>query len=149
MQQNFYQTKTRIWDAINSQWLFGYESPNVGGFSIIGETLLFGEFQSEIAKFSIKDLNNLIQTHWSGLKDAEGREIYEGDIVQESYEDCNGDIDFDRHLVVFKNGCFQFAIQGDLDSLEIMCSMKEQEGKNLECKIIGNIFETPQLLEKL
>jgi uncharacterized phage protein (TIGR01671 family) len=85
----------------------------------------------------------------TGLRDKNGKLIFEGDVVQEKYENHLGNIEYDNHLVIFKNSCFQFAIQGDLDNLEIMCSMKEQEDKNLDVEIIGNIYETPQFLKKL
>ena len=85
----------------------------------------------------------------TGLRDKNGKLIFEGDVVQEKYENHLGNIEYDNHLVIFKNSCFQFAIQGDLDNLEIMCSMKEQEDKNLDVEIIGNFYETPQLLEKI
>ena len=84
----------------------------------------------------------------TGLKDKNGKLIFEGDVVQEKYENHLGNIEYDNHLVIFKNSCFQFAIQGDLDNLEIMCSMKEQEDKNLDVEIIGNIYEHNFLLDK-
>ncbi len=84
----------------------------------------------------------------TGLRDKNGKLIFEGDVVQEKYENHLGNIEYDNHLVIFKNSCFQFAIQGDLDNLEIMCSMKEQEDKNLDVEIIGNIYEHSFLLDK-
>lgn len=67
---------------------------------------------------------------WSGFRDKNGREVYEGDILgSEHITNC------DVHLT---NGTF-FA--GDCDLFDIAA------GYHGDCIIIGNIYENPELLE--
>ena len=38
------EIKFRAWDKRNKEWLLGYEYSSLGGFSLTGECVLFGEF---------------------------------------------------------------------------------------------------------
>jgi len=70
---------------------------------------------------------------YTGLKDKNGKEIYEGDIVNSWYEEYNtGGIgsEFKKHIVEFKMGAFTNCIN---------------TYKPIE--VIGNIYENPELLE--
>lgn len=63
---------------------------------------------------------------WTGLKDKNGKEIYEGDI-------CNGR--YGRFKVFFSDGGFH-PLCGDINA--------ENDPRLIE--VIGNIYETPELL---
>lgn len=75
-----------------------------------------------------KDLMTLMQ--YTGLKDKNGREIYEGDIVKNEYGKAM-DIQYDPRSAAFGVGDYYFGTIGS--------------GRILE--VIGNIFENPELLE--
>jgi len=76
-----------------------------------------------------KNVKEIIYQQYTGLHDKNDKEIYEGDIV--NYEDgCNEEIIFENCSFVGKG---------------IKSGKTSMIG---DCKIIGNIYENPELLEK-
>lgn len=67
---------------------------------------------------------------FTGLKDSNGKEIYEGDIVS-----IDGANETHMRTIVFERGTFHFGHLPDG-----MCDYKDM-------KVIGNIHENPELLE--
>lgn len=68
---------------------------------------------------------------YSGLKDMKGKEIYEGDILFESFSE-------EYFKVVFENGSFRAEV--DEYSLDL-------EDYAHICEVVGNIYENPELME--
>lgn len=95
---------------------------------------------------------------YTGLKDKNGKEIYEGDIVEfldtgeEGYEYKEG-YDFNNIAsIVWENGRFELDNIYDNNSavLEFMNNESHEEFIDelmSDCQIIGNVFENSELLE--
>jgi uncharacterized phage protein (TIGR01671 family) len=83
------------------------------------------------------ELVNLVE--FTGLKDKNGKEIYEGDIL-------NWEYDTDKKYpwqVCFENGCFIRILKN------IYPNKKEPISERIEgFTIIGNIYENPELLKE-
>jgi uncharacterized phage protein (TIGR01671 family) len=82
---------------------------------------------------------NIMQ--FTGLLDKNGKEIYEGDIVNAQY---NISSFFKKVCVYFENGCFYVDDKNPKQNLSIGYFFREKK----EIEVIGNIYENPELLTK-
>lgn len=69
---------------------------------------------------------------FTGLKDVNGKDIYEGDLITTNYRLTSVEI------IVFKEGCFW----GEMFPLSSYCNPPD-----FTCEVIGNIFDNPELIK--
>lgn len=102
------------------------------------------DFLGKIKIISLKQLNTLdpeyaydkFMGQFTGLHDKNGKEIYEGDILSIiSFYPPGFDVEQERYT---------WAV--DLDELDTFEILHQKYGR-LDLEIIGNIYETPELLE--
>lgn len=102
---------------------------------ISGDTLAFEEYAP---LYQLLSQEGIMQ--YTGIKDKNDREIYEGDIVHLSSDDG---VDY-KALIVFKDGGF-CAIDGSENDYSVRRYGLSRY--DLKVEVIGNIFENPELLE--
>jgi len=96
-----------------------------------------------LLRFKHFDTEEPVYMQYTGLKDKDGREIYEGDIVEERWDNpLSGGENVDRYTVsISDNGLYKM----------VHSSGEERWYRTLflrykEIKIVGNIYENPELL---
>lgn len=127
------EIKFRVWNQNAKGWVLN--NGNGEKFGVFGPlntlTNSFGE-------------DGLVYQQYTGLKDSTGKEIYEGDIVFTIYPE------YKIAKVFFCANSASFRLLSGNVALP-MVTMRTQEGQspkliNVFEKVIGNIFETPELL---
>ena len=79
--------------------------------------------------------NDVEFMQYTGLEDKNGKEIYEGDILFESFGER-------YYKVVFENGSFRAEFKGDFEEYSFDLIDVVAQG----CEVLGNIYENPELL---
>nr|DAJ71164.1 MAG TPA: YopX protein [Caudoviricetes sp.] len=134
------EIKFRIWDKSFKKFLEDdYESKNV----IDGDGNLFMYVLSETFRdlYFYKLLKNIEISEYTGLKDKNGKEIYEGDIIKLIY--FRNRRRKETGKVVFLNHQASFGII-DRDGNEYPLYRNTAE----QIEVIGNIYENFELTEK-
>ena len=127
--------KFRAYDNKNKEWLLGYEYESLGGFSLVGEIIMMGEWSKVFWDFisnENKDFNDLKVMQYTGLKDKNDKEIYEGDILEHDYLGT-GEVKWDK----IQTGWYVYVDASDEGCLHL----SNPEDGSMEYEIIGNIYD--------
>jgi len=117
--------KFRIWDAeISPPQMIYLESNQPYKITLGGSVVYMDDVY----------VNNCDLMQFTGLIDKNGKEIYEGDIINALHPSNKMAL---YGQVSFKNGCFKFDYINDPWNLFVM----------KEIEVIGNIYENPELLK--
>ena len=122
------EIKFRIWDIDERKFVVN-ETDRLG----CGDTkkCMSERVDFENNSVEISADERYIFSEYTGLKDENGKEIYEGDILFESFRE-------EYLKVVFENGSFR--AEADGYSLDL-------EDYDDICEVVGNIYENPELME--
>lgn len=127
--------KFRCWDTENKEMLevqeLDYED-SYNGQPMIRTTMYSDYFDTE----------DMILMQYTGLKDKNGKEICEGDIVKfrfkddrEEFPDLIGYIEYQTTFTAFRIMSNQGSFKIDITEIKFI-------------EVIGNIYDNPELLEK-
>ena len=126
------EIKFRAWDKINNR--LSYEICEID-FNDRTVSYRYSIRPDGCGLFSNREMKDIILEQYTGLKDKNGKEIYEGDIL-------NG-----------RDGLNQ-PIQGEIEMVIewgrwiLKPNLTLTDGVARRCKIIGNIHENPELLKE-
>ena len=128
--------KFRIWDKRNKKMIYKTNTNKI-------YMSLDGKLYNGLNGQDFSD--DFILMQYTGLKDKNGKEIYEGDIIKSKYF---GDF-------IVKNGIVRImdneAYQDNLVSGFYLQQVSSKELWHLDflkkCEVIGNIYENPELLK--
>ena len=82
--------------------------------------------------------NDVELMQYTELKDKDNKEIYEGDILFESFGEK-------YYKVIFENGGFRAEFEGDFDEYSFDLIDVVAQG----CEIVGNIYENSELIKEV
>jgi uncharacterized phage protein (TIGR01671 family) len=114
------QLKFRAWDSYAEQMYFG-------GLELL---LTMGVLNIKHRSWQTQQKDSVRLLQYTGLKDKNGKEIYEGDVVKTSYKTAYGKLDVVER-VIFGGAAFYPVSTRPGDTWEV----------------IGNIYENPELLK--
>lgn len=121
--------KFRVYNKKRAKWVHGpHENPSLDGVNLFGESILLGGFMTMVPTM---ELQHCVALQYTGIEDKNGREIFEGDIIE--CDDVRFEVFWAAHISAFRcrtREDFQ-------DSLWILGSIS---------KLIGNKFDNPELL---
>ena len=122
----------------NGEWVEGYylNIAKINHFICTGKIKLDGALKGVIATEMYEiDPDTICQ--YTGLTDKNGKEIWENDICNTFENDSKEML---RNVVKFEDGCFKVFKKHYL-------SMYLDRYEESDLKVVGNIFDNPELLE--
>lgn len=142
--------KFRVWDKEGNKM---FTPPRHFNYCIVNGTIVcvesFCQYSGFYQKRIIKEFNDAILMQCTGLKDKNGKLIYEGDILYNLFSNYKYVVNFGKFTLNYTKPfsvnitgfyiTYKENIKNEIDSLQML------DLNNIE--VIGNIYENPELLE--
>lgn len=137
------EIKFRAWDKTESQWI----EINKMGFLENGEAWYVEDYEKNEPPY-FTDRNDWELMQYTGLNDKNGREIYEGDVLEYSKEQTLL-VHYNENTASFSaNYILHRDEYGELKGGWIGSAPFDKRNiENSEMRVIGNAFENPDLLK--
>lgn len=141
------EIKFRAWNKKQNEWANINQLSDWGSCEITAAVGMGNEqYPYQTMRIVSDDVYELMQ--YTGLKDKNGKEIYEGDIVRyDESEKINRWVSGEKAVVIWMPPRFTFRVKPYdkfVGSNQNLPSVDDQEF----IEIIGNIYENPELLTK-
>lgn len=140
------EIKFRVWDVENKEMLEVQEldfEPTFYGGRIAIRPYQYNDYF---------DTEDMILMQYTGLKDKNGKEIYEGDIVKAYFKKGAWKYN-DKNYCGYKNGNVEYCVDGFIlyienykEKIYPLSSFGDNDGNINELEVIGNIYYNPELL---
>jgi uncharacterized phage protein (TIGR01671 family) len=140
------QLKFRIWDKQNNIFIYVWDASHKRLAISLNGLVYSGMYDDVLPE------NDYTIQQYTGLKDRDGKDIYEGDIIEHTFSKTtddetsihfgsklNGSVSFCNHLCAY----ILTIISDDRHNGDTFQLMNHAPSK----KIIGNVFENPELIK--
>lgn len=140
--------KFRAWNKKENKW------QHKEACDILGEMVLLGGWMSAV---SIKDLNEIVVLQYTGIRDKNGIEIFEGDIVvqdcyvwfDEGKPNYRGTVEWIYSQWQVVAHCINSEKRGISSGInEGLNDAGFDENTNSDWIVVGNIFDNPEMILK-
>jgi uncharacterized phage protein (TIGR01671 family) len=129
----------------NGEWVYGFYS------KATDEQHFIDIWDSFICEMIYTEVIHETVGEYTGLKDRDGKRIFEGDIVLRVFTESTGIVDTVMSLIKFERGCFLIAKIEPPPFRMDGYSFYDDYQRLTECngyfEIIGNIHDAPELLK--
>lgn len=139
------EIKFRAWDKVCKEMFYNSELAN-GDMMVIH---LDGRI--ELSDDDTYKLDDFVIMQYTGLKDKNGKEIYEGDIVEIHDGTITAFRTSGKHIIEWWNGQFVFQAnsheEDDYINFGWWVRSNNHSASLKQIEVIGNIYENPELLK--